>query len=121
MKIRSFAHKGLKRLYSEGSAKGVPPDAAGHGTQLRYDALNKTQRIDALGQTGTITERFGNSTNARSAISLTPFMKRCVKGGARSRRRPCSSRTSPPAMVFLSSPSGLRPSSITRPKSDSTS
>ena len=26
MKIRSFAHKGLKRLYSEDSAKGVPPD-----------------------------------------------------------------------------------------------
>jgi toxin HigB-1 len=27
MKIRSFAHKGLKRLYSEDSAKGVPPEA----------------------------------------------------------------------------------------------
>ena len=26
MKIRSFAHKGLKRLYAEDSAKGVPPD-----------------------------------------------------------------------------------------------
>ena len=26
MKIRSFAHKGLKRLYSEDSAKGVPPE-----------------------------------------------------------------------------------------------
>ena len=26
MKIRSFAHKGLKRLYSEDSARGVPPD-----------------------------------------------------------------------------------------------
>ena len=26
MKIRNFAHKGLKRLYSEDSAKGVPPD-----------------------------------------------------------------------------------------------
>ncbi len=25
MKIRTFAHKGLKRLYSEDSAKGVPP------------------------------------------------------------------------------------------------
>jgi proteic killer suppression protein len=25
-KIRSFAHKGLKRLYLEDSAKGVPPD-----------------------------------------------------------------------------------------------
>ena len=28
MRIRSFAHKGLKRLYSEDSVKGVPPDAA---------------------------------------------------------------------------------------------
>ena len=29
MKIRNFAHKGLKRLYSDDSAKGVPPDTAG--------------------------------------------------------------------------------------------
>ena len=28
MKIRNFAHKGLQRLYVEGSAKGVPPDSA---------------------------------------------------------------------------------------------
>ncbi len=28
MKIRNFIHKGLKRLYSEESAKGVPPDTA---------------------------------------------------------------------------------------------
>lgn len=27
MRIRSFAHKGLKRLYSENVAKGVAPDA----------------------------------------------------------------------------------------------
>jgi proteic killer suppression protein len=26
MKIRSFAHKGLKRLYSDESAKGVAPE-----------------------------------------------------------------------------------------------
>ena len=26
MKIQNFIHKGLKRLYTEGSAKGVPPD-----------------------------------------------------------------------------------------------
>ena len=26
MKIRSFAYGGLKRLYAEGSIKGVPPD-----------------------------------------------------------------------------------------------
>jgi len=28
MRIRSFAHKGLRRLYEEDGAKGVPPDAA---------------------------------------------------------------------------------------------
>ena len=26
MRIRSFVHKGLKRLYEEDNAKGVPPD-----------------------------------------------------------------------------------------------
>ncbi len=26
MEIRNFVHKGLKRLYSEDSPKGVPPD-----------------------------------------------------------------------------------------------
>jgi toxin HigB-1 len=26
--IRTFAHKGLKRLYQDDNAKGVPPDAA---------------------------------------------------------------------------------------------
>ena len=26
MKIRSFVHKGLKKLYEEDNAKGVPPD-----------------------------------------------------------------------------------------------
>ncbi len=28
MKIRNFAHKGLKMLYAEDGAKGVPPDTA---------------------------------------------------------------------------------------------
>ena len=28
MRIRNFAHRGLKRLYSEDSVKGVPPDTA---------------------------------------------------------------------------------------------
>jgi proteic killer suppression protein len=26
VKIRNFAHKGLRRLYAEDSAKGIPPD-----------------------------------------------------------------------------------------------
>ena len=29
MKIRNFAHKGLKRLYMEDSITGVPPDTVG--------------------------------------------------------------------------------------------
>ena len=29
MRIRSFAHKGLKRFYTDDSAKGVPPDTVG--------------------------------------------------------------------------------------------
>jgi len=29
VQIRSFAHKGLKKLYAEDNAKGVPPDTAG--------------------------------------------------------------------------------------------
>lgn len=29
MKLRDFSHKGLKKLYSEDDAKGVPSDAAG--------------------------------------------------------------------------------------------
>ncbi len=28
MRIRSFAHKGLRKLYAEDSVKGVPPDSA---------------------------------------------------------------------------------------------
>lgn len=34
MKIRNFVHKGLKKLYAEDSAKGVPPDTV--------DKLRKT-------------------------------------------------------------------------------
>ena len=37
MKIRNFAHKGLKRLYAEDSAKGVPPDT-----------LNKLRKMPAF-------------------------------------------------------------------------
>ena len=29
MKIRNFVHKGLRKLYLEDSAKGLPPDAVG--------------------------------------------------------------------------------------------
>lgn len=31
MKIRNFVHKGLKRLYYEGSGRGLPPDTVDAG------------------------------------------------------------------------------------------
>ena len=50
MNIRSFAHKGLKRLYSEGSAKGVPPDTV---EKLRkmfafLDAMQEAEELRTL-------------------------------------------------------------------------
>ena len=50
MKIRSFAHKGLKRLYSEDSAKGVPPDTADKPRKLFVflDAMQEAEELRAL-------------------------------------------------------------------------
>lgn len=50
MRIRSFAHKGLKRLYLEDSAKGVPPDTV---EKLRkmfafLDAMQDAEELRAL-------------------------------------------------------------------------
>jgi len=50
MKIRSFAHKGLKRLYLEDSPKGVPPDTA---DKLRimfafFEAMQDAEELQAL-------------------------------------------------------------------------
>ena len=50
MKIRGFAHKGLKRLYSEDSAKGVP---TGTVDKLRkmfafLDAMQDAEELRAL-------------------------------------------------------------------------
>jgi proteic killer suppression protein len=50
MKIRGFAHKGLKRLYSEDRAKGLPP---GTVDQLRkmfafLDAMQDAEELRAL-------------------------------------------------------------------------
>ena len=50
MKIRSFAHKGLKRLYSEDSAKGVPPDTADKLRKMFafLDAMQEAEELRAL-------------------------------------------------------------------------
>jgi proteic killer suppression protein len=50
VKIRNFTHKGLKRLYAEDSAKGVPPDSA---DKLRMmlaflDDMQEAEELHAL-------------------------------------------------------------------------
>ena len=51
MKIRNFAHKGLNRLYSEGSVKGVPPDTVNKLRKiLAYlDDVESPEELRALG------------------------------------------------------------------------
>ena len=50
MKIRSFAHKGLKLLYAEDSAKGVPPDTADKLRKMFafLDAMQESDELRAL-------------------------------------------------------------------------
>jgi toxin HigB-1 len=50
MKIRSFAHKGLKRLYSQDSAKGVPPDTVDKLRKMFafLEAMQGTDELRAL-------------------------------------------------------------------------
>ena len=50
MEIRNFVHKGLKRLYTEDSAKGVPPDTV---EKLRkmfafLDDMNDAEELRSL-------------------------------------------------------------------------
>ena len=47
MKIRSFAHKGLKRLYTEDSVKGVPPESADKLRKM-LAFLDEIEEIDEL-------------------------------------------------------------------------
>jgi proteic killer suppression protein len=50
MKLRTFAHKGLKRLYTEDSAKGVPPDTVDklHKMFAYLDNLEDPDELRAL-------------------------------------------------------------------------
>jgi plasmid maintenance system killer protein len=50
MKIRSFAHKGLKRFYSEDSAKGVPPDTLDKLRKMFafLDSMREAEELRAL-------------------------------------------------------------------------
>jgi proteic killer suppression protein len=47
MKIRGFAHKGLKRLYSEDTAKGVPPETVDKLRKI-FAFLDTMQDADEL-------------------------------------------------------------------------
>jgi proteic killer suppression protein len=50
MKIRSFAHKGLKRLYEEDNAKGVPAESADKLRKMLVflDAMNEEEELHLL-------------------------------------------------------------------------
>lgn len=50
MKIRNFSHKGLKRLHSEDSVKGVPPDTVDKlRKMLAYlDDMESPEELHAL-------------------------------------------------------------------------
>jgi proteic killer suppression protein len=50
MKIRNFAHKGLKMLYTEDSAKGVPPDTADKLRKIfaYLDNIEEAEELRAL-------------------------------------------------------------------------
>jgi toxin HigB-1 len=50
MTIRGFAHKGLKRLYEDGSTKGVPADSADKLRKMLafLDAMQQAEELRAL-------------------------------------------------------------------------
>jgi len=50
VKIRNFAHKGLQRLYSEGSAKGVPPETVDRLRKMFafLDAMSNADELRSL-------------------------------------------------------------------------
>jgi proteic killer suppression protein len=50
LKIRNFAHKGLKRLYTEDRPEGVPPDTAGKLRNMLafLDDMNDPEELRAL-------------------------------------------------------------------------
>ncbi len=50
MKIQSFSHKGLRRLYVDGNAKGVPPDTVDKLRKMfaYLDDMNDPEELQAL-------------------------------------------------------------------------
>ncbi|PWT99658.1 MAG: plasmid maintenance system killer [Terriglobia bacterium] len=50
MKIRSFTHKGLKRLYEDGNAKGVSPDTVDKLRKMFFflDTMQEAEELRTL-------------------------------------------------------------------------
>jgi proteic killer suppression protein len=50
VKIRGFVHKGLKRLYAEDNAKGIPPDSADKLRKMLafLDDMQEAEELHAL-------------------------------------------------------------------------
>ena len=50
MKLRNFVHKGLKKLYAEDAAKGVPPDTVDKLRKMFafLDAMQQAEELRAL-------------------------------------------------------------------------
>ena len=50
MKIRSFIHKGLRKLYAEDNAKGVPPDSVDKVRKMLafLDEMETVEELHAL-------------------------------------------------------------------------
>jgi proteic killer suppression protein len=50
MKLRSFAHKGLKRLYTDDTVKGVPPETADKLRKMLafLDIMDDPEELQAL-------------------------------------------------------------------------
>jgi len=50
MKIRSFGHKGIKHLYEDDNAKGVPPDTVDKLRKMFafLDAMQQAEELRAL-------------------------------------------------------------------------
>lgn len=48
MRIRSFRHKGLKRLYETGSGRGIRPDLVTKVEDILH-AIEQAQRIEQVG------------------------------------------------------------------------
>jgi toxin HigB-1 len=50
VKLRSFAHKGLHKLYAEDSARGVPPDSADKLRKMLafLDDMQESEELRAL-------------------------------------------------------------------------